>query len=118
LAFVLASLVAIGLKAAVAWFAAFAAAVVFAVVIPHHVDPIYELSDPTGDAAFNLIAMGILFLAVLAYFVRQRDRFQAGPTTCCTTSFRTRSSLDLRPGARRSPTTSPRCPCCSRTWST
>jgi adenylate cyclase len=59
------------------WFAAFAASVVYAVLIPGWVDPIYELSDPTADAAFNLIAIGILTVAVLAYFVRQRDRFQA-----------------------------------------
>ena len=77
LVFVLASLVAIGLKAATWWFAAFVVSVVYAVGIPDWVDPIYELSDPSGDAAFNLIATGIITLAVLAYFVRQRDRFQA-----------------------------------------
>lgn len=76
LVLVLGSLLAIGIKAAIWWFAAFAAAVVYAVVIPNWVDPIYELSDPTGDAAFNLIATGILTLAVLAYFVHQRDRLQ------------------------------------------
>ena len=52
------------------------ASVVYAVAIPDWVDPIYELSDPTADAAFNLVATGILTIAVLAYFVRQRDRFQ------------------------------------------
>jgi adenylate cyclase len=77
LSLVLGSLVAIGLRAAIWWFVAFAVSVVYAVAIPDWVDPIYELSDPTGDAAFNLIAIGILTLAVLAYFVRQRDRFQA-----------------------------------------
>ncbi|MEX1264972.1 MAG: adenylate/guanylate cyclase domain-containing protein [Actinomycetota bacterium] len=76
LVFVLGSLVAIGLKAAAWWFAAFVASVVYAVVIPNWMDPIYELSDPTGDAALNLIATGIITLAALAYFVRQRDRFQ------------------------------------------
>jgi len=76
LAFVLGSLIAIGLAAAIWWFVAFVASVVYAVLIPDWVDPIYELSDPTGDAAFNLVAIGILIVAVLAYFVRQRDRFQ------------------------------------------
>jgi guanylate cyclase len=76
LATVLGSLVAIGLRAAVWWFAAFAASVVYAVVVPDWIDPVYRLSDPSGDAAFNVIAMGILTLAVLAYFIRQRDRFQ------------------------------------------
>jgi adenylate cyclase len=77
LAFVLGSLIAVSLKAAIWWFVAFAASVVYAVLIPDRVDPIYELSDPAGDAAFNLIAIGILTVAVLTYFVRQRDRFQA-----------------------------------------
>lgn len=76
LGFVLASLVAIGLTAAIWWFVAFVASVVYALLIPRWVDPIYELSDPMGDAAFNVIAIGLLTLAVLAYFARQRDRFQ------------------------------------------
>ena len=77
LATVLGSLIAIGLKAAIWWFVAFVASVVYAALIPNWVDPIYALSDPTSDAAFNLIAIGILTVAVLAYFVRERDRFQA-----------------------------------------
>ena len=77
LAPVLGALIANDLKAAMGWSVAFAASVVYAVLVPDWVDPIYELSDPTADAAFNLIAIGILTVAVLAYFVRQRDRFQA-----------------------------------------
>ena len=73
---VLGAMVGIGLKAAIWWFVAFVASVVYAVAIPDWVDPIYELSAPTADAAFNLVATGILTIAVLAYFVRQRDRFQ------------------------------------------
>src|SRR6266545_5384089 len=66
LGFVLGSLVVVSLKAAIWWFVAFTASVVYAVVIPGLIDPIYELPDPAADAAFNLIAMGILVLAVLA----------------------------------------------------
>jgi len=44
--------------------------------IPHWVDPIYTLNDPTGNAAFNLIATGIVTMAVMIYFIRQRDRYQ------------------------------------------
>ena len=72
----LGALVAISLKAAIWWFVAFTASVVYAVVIPGLVDPIYEVPDPTADAAFNLVATGVLVLAVLAYFAHQRDRFQ------------------------------------------
>jgi hypothetical protein len=76
LAFTLGALVAISLRAAVWWFVAFTASVGYAVVIPGLIDPIYELSDPTVDAAFNVIATGIVVLAALAYFAHQRDRFQ------------------------------------------
>ena len=51
LAFTLGALVAISLKAATWWFVVFAASVVYAVVIPSLVDPIYKVPDPTADAA-------------------------------------------------------------------
>jgi hypothetical protein len=69
----LAAMIAISLRAAIWWLAAFAVSVVYAVLVPNWVDPIYELSNPVADAAFNLITTGILTIAVLAYFVRQRD---------------------------------------------
>jgi len=76
LAFPLAALLAIGVRSALWWSAAFVASVVLAVAIPDWVDPIYRQTNPTVDAAFNLIATGILVTAVVWYFVRQRDRFQ------------------------------------------
>ena len=48
----------------------------YAIAIPRFVDPIYTLDDPAGNAAFNLIGTGIVTVAVMIYFVRQRDRFQ------------------------------------------
>jgi guanylate cyclase len=74
--FALASMIAISLRAAIWWLAAFAVSVVYAVLVPDWVDPIYELSNPAATAAFNLITTGILIIAVLGYFVRQRDRYQ------------------------------------------
>ncbi|HEX7247778.1 MAG TPA: adenylate/guanylate cyclase domain-containing protein, partial [Actinomycetota bacterium] len=76
LALGLAALIAVGLRAAIWWTVAFAASVVYAISVPDWVDPIYELSDPTADAAFNLVATAVLVLAVMAYFVRQRDLYQ------------------------------------------
>ncbi len=76
LCMVLGVLVAISLKAAVWWFVAFTASVGYAVVVPGVIDPIYQLSDPTADAAFNVVATGIVVLAALAYFAHERDRFQ------------------------------------------
>src|SRR6266540_1481979 len=72
----LGAMVAISWRAAIWWLAAFALSVVYAVLVPDWVDPIYEPSNPAVDAAVNLIATGILTVAGLAYFVRQRDRYQ------------------------------------------
>ncbi len=72
----LAALLAIDQWAGVAWFGVFLLSVVYALEIPHWVKPIYTLSDPTGNAAINLIATGIVTAAGVIYFVHQRDRFQ------------------------------------------
>jgi adenylate cyclase len=71
-----AALLAISLRAGLVWFGVFLLSVVYAVAVPHWVDRIYTLDDPTGNAAFNLIATGIVTIAVMIYFIRQRDRFQ------------------------------------------
>ena len=73
---VVGALIAVGLRAAMWWTAAFVASVVYALLIPRFVDPINSTTDPAGEAAFNLIATGLVVLAALAYFVRQRDSFQ------------------------------------------
>jgi adenylate cyclase len=73
---VLGALIAVGLRAAMWWTAAFIASVAYALVIPDFVDPLYSLADPAGQAAFNLTATALVVLGALAYFVRQRDRFQ------------------------------------------
>jgi adenylate cyclase len=72
----LGALLAIGAWAGVGWFGVFVLSVLYAVAIPHWIKPIYTLNDPTGNAAFALIATGILTMAVMIYFIRQRDRFQ------------------------------------------
>jgi adenylate cyclase len=72
----LAALIAFGVRSAFWWFGAFFGSVVFSLVISDWVDPIYVIPDPTFDAAFNLTATAFLVLAVLIYFIRQRDRFQ------------------------------------------
>ena len=73
---VLGALVALSLRAASWWFGAFMASVAFSVAVPAWVDPLYVSSTVGADAAFNLAATSALVFAVMAYFVRQRDRFQ------------------------------------------
>ena len=75
LAIALSALLASGAKAALAWFGAFVGSVLFAVATPASWQR-YRLADPTADAAFNLIATAIVILAIVGYFVVQRDRFQ------------------------------------------
>ncbi|HEY2803853.1 MAG TPA: adenylate/guanylate cyclase domain-containing protein [Actinomycetota bacterium] len=76
LLYVLGALLTMGLRAALWWFAAFVASIVYAVLVPHWIDPIYHRTDQVTEAATNLIALGIVVVLVLAFFIRQRDRFQ------------------------------------------
>jgi guanylate cyclase len=50
--------------------------VIYALLIPQWVEPLYEVPNAGWDAAFNLIALGAVVFAVMIYFVRQRDHFQ------------------------------------------
>lgn len=73
---VFAALFALGIRAAAWWFGGFVVSVVYAVAIPDLVDPLYKRADPDVDAAFTVVATGIVTFALMIYFVRQRDRFQ------------------------------------------
>ena len=75
LAIALSALLVSGLRAALVWLAVFLGSVVFAVAPPSAWQR-YTSSDETTDAAFNLIATAIVTLAIVGYFVKQRDRFQ------------------------------------------
>ena len=72
----LGALLAIGIAAGLIWSGVFVLSVVYAVLIPNWLAPVYTLKDPTGDAAFSLIATAIVTVAVMIYFVRQRDLYQ------------------------------------------
>jgi adenylate cyclase len=72
----LGALLAIDLWAGLVWFGVFALSVVYALAVPHWIDPIYTLDYPTAEAALNLITTGIVTMAVVIYFVHQRDRYQ------------------------------------------
>jgi class 3 adenylate cyclase len=72
----LGALLAIDLRAGILWFGIFVLSIVYALVVADWVDPIYTLDDPAGNAALNLITTGIVTMAVMIYFVHQRDRYQ------------------------------------------
>jgi hypothetical protein len=71
----LAAMLAISVRASLVWFGVFIGSVIFAVITPASWQR-YAQPDPAIDAAFNLITTAIVVLAVVGYFVAQRDRFQ------------------------------------------
>ena len=73
---VLAAAIALSLRAALWWIVAFIVSLIYAAVIPHWMDARYVIDDPTVDAVLNISVTGLLTLAVVLYFARQRDRFQ------------------------------------------
>lgn len=74
---VLGALVAFSIRVAAAWFIVFVAAVVVSVNSTTWVDPLYELTDdPQADGAFTIIGVTILVFLVMAYFMRQRERYR------------------------------------------
>lgn len=70
------ALLALGMRAAWWWFAAYIGSVLFAVAVPRWIEPLYTRSDPEADLAFALIGTGVVTVAMMGHFVRQRDRFQ------------------------------------------
>ena len=72
----LAALLIFGRTEALIWFGVFVFQVVFAINIPNYVEPTYAVSDATSAAGINLIALGVVIMAITLYFVSQRDRYQ------------------------------------------
>lgn len=72
----LAALTTIGLRAGIVWFAVYVAAVVYSVAVEGRIEPRYVIADPLPGAMTALLGSGLVSIAVLGYFIRQRDRFQ------------------------------------------
>ncbi len=72
----LGALLILGRRAAIFWFGAFVAQILYAANIMRFVEPFYEVEPSVGGAAETLISIGIVIMVVTLYFVRQRDRFQ------------------------------------------
>lgn len=70
------ALIVIGRRAAMFWFVMYLVQVVFSVIVAGSVDPTYRLESATAESGLNMVAVGILLMAAVLYFVRQRDRFQ------------------------------------------
>lgn len=73
---VIGALIALDARAGMWWFLAYLANVVTAVVLTDRIGPVYETEPNPASIAFMLIGITIFVYAGMAYFVRQRDRFQ------------------------------------------
>jgi adenylate cyclase len=74
---VLGSLVVFSLREAVIWTVLFLVAVVVAAASSSIVEPLYEITyDPEIDGAFTLVGVTIVVFLVMAYFVRQWERYR------------------------------------------
>lgn len=73
---VLGAIVALGVRAAVFWFAAWIVGLVASAVVPTWIEPIYDDPVSAQSAVISFTGLTVLIFAVMVYFVRQRDRFQ------------------------------------------
>ena len=73
---VVGALILLTVRAAVWWFAAYVATLALGVVLPEYIDPVEVGNWSTADIAFTIVGVTFFIFLGMAYFVRQRDRFQ------------------------------------------
>ncbi len=74
---VVGAFLALDRRAAFRWFIAYVASVFLAAVLPEFIDPIQDpLASTSSDLAGIIVFVGLFLYLGMAYFVRQRDRFQ------------------------------------------
>jgi guanylate cyclase len=73
---VVGALIALDIRAGWWWFLAYIVNLVAAVVLSDRIEPTNEFEASQADIASTLIGTAVLLFAGMAYFVRQRDRFQ------------------------------------------
>jgi len=74
---VIGALIVLSIKAAFLWSLAYGVTLVLAVVLPERIEPLYVVKgSPAGIAGTIVGVVGFFVFHSMAYFVRQRDRFQ------------------------------------------
>ena len=74
---VIGALIALDRRAGRFWFLASLGALILSVALPEIIDPVYEVEPaPADDLIGSLVGTAVFSYAGMAYFVRQRDRFQ------------------------------------------
>jgi guanylate cyclase len=74
---VVGALIAVSIKAAFGWFLAFVGTLVLAVVLPNRIEPLHDVTGSDSGIVGTVVGVTIFIFAGMAYFVRQRNRFQA-----------------------------------------
>ena len=73
---VLGALIALSLRSAMTWFAAFLVGLTASAVLPTWIDPLYIVEGSSAEFAVNIGGVTVLVFATMVYFVRQRDHLQ------------------------------------------
>ncbi len=73
---VIGALIVLTTRAALLWFLAYVVTLVLAVVLPERIEPLYVVEGSAAGIATTIVSVTAFVFASMAYFVRQRDRFQ------------------------------------------
>ncbi len=73
---VIGALIVLSIKAAFLWSLAYGVTLVLAVVLPEQIEPVYVVEGSPAGIASTIVGVTVYLFASMAYFVRQRDRFQ------------------------------------------
>lgn len=73
---VIGALIFLPVRAAFIWFLAYIATLVLAVVLPEVIEPVHPGEPSSAEIAFTIFGVLLFLFPSMAYFVRQRDRFQ------------------------------------------
>jgi guanylate cyclase len=74
---VVGAMIVLSIRAAFGWLIAYAVTVVLAVILPSRIAPLHQITGTDEGIAGNVLFVTIFLFAGMAYFVRQRNRFQA-----------------------------------------
>ena len=74
---VVGALIVLSIRAAFGWLLVYSVTVVLAVILPSLIEPLHEVTGSDDGIAGNVLFVTIFLFAGMAYFVRQRNRFQA-----------------------------------------
>ena len=73
---VLGALIVLDVRSAFGWLLAYGVTLVLAVVLPERIEPLHVVEGSNSGLAQTIVGVTIFVFAGMAYFVRQRNRFQ------------------------------------------